>query len=675
MNKPMTFDTFTFGTQYYRAPTPLPNEWEGDLEHIAAMGFDCIQLRMLWRKNERIRGVYEFDDMDRLIELAQKNGVKVIIKFLLENAPDYVFNELDGAAIRPDGIPIDYTGNGAFYLGGHRPCFDNPEVMKAALEFVRRTVERYKDTPNLILWNVWNEPRIRTGECACRHSKALFHEWLKKRFGTIEALNDFWGKAYDSFKSIQVPQSFRTYADMFLWRQWSHTTITENWLQPLYNLIKELDHKHPVMAHVGCCNMVNDPVDDLTDDFENAKIFDFYGTSLPCGEHFENAFECSLPFLITSRLYDCSPYFWCHELYPEWGDWTGRLAPSEFRYKVMGAVAGGAKSVILWQYRAERLGHENDLAGIVNIDGTPKAITHECERLISELKEYKGFLGKAMPVTDPIGILFDLPSELISTIENRSWNGDFLRKNGGLHANIDAIQGIFALFHDMKLSPRIIDSRHLADVINSLKVLYLPEFYIVTDEIAALLKQFAENGGTIIAEEGLALRQPNTWLNYPWPGNGMRELFGITLDERVDSTKIRQPWLINGIESLGYNAAVIPNDENTQILQKWDDGRVASTRRGNCIYSGFSPGAWCLYSIRDGAGDAERYAAAKALMTQLLAPLTNLPELPEKVFVSTLQAGDERLYVVFNRSDVPAEITLDGKKVTIEARDSRIIRN
>ena len=674
MEKP--FDKFVLGTQYYRAPTPLPEEWEGDLERIAALGLDCIQLRVLWRRNERVRGRYEFDDLDRLMTLARANGVKVIIKFMLENAPDYVFRDLGGTPVAPDGIPMDYTGNGAFYLGGHRPCFDNPEVMAAAVEFVRRVVERYRDDPALLLWNVWNEPRIHRGECACVHSKAAFHGWLKERFGTVEQLNGFLGKAWDSFESVQVPRTCRSYVDMFLWRQWSHSTLV-GWLRTLRDAVKALDDRHPVIAHVGACNVINEPVDDLTDDWAIARLFDFYGTSFSIGERFETPVECAWPFLIAARLYDCSPYFWVYELYPEWGDWQGRVTPADFRYKIMSAVACGAKGLVLWQYRAERLGHENDLAGLVNIDGTPKAVTREFQTLQEELKPWRRFLAEAEPATDPVGILFDLDSNLIGSVESRDKWGKPRRAHGGIQPAVDAIQGIFTLCHELKLVPRIIDSRHLAEAVASLKVLYLPECFIICEETAEILKRFAARGGLLVAEEGLALRHPNTWLNYPWPGNGMSDLFGVRLEERVESLKVRRPWRLQldgaAVESIGYAAALEPHSPETLVLYRWEDGRAAAVRKGSCVFLGFSPGCWTLAAGRRGEpADAERFIAAKAIVRELLEEKISLPDWPDGIMVRTLRTGKEVCHVVFNYSDEERTFPLDGRRITLQGHESRI---
>ena len=41
----MFFDKIIHGTQYYRAPTPLPEEWEEDISRHEEFGLDAMQIR------------------------------------------------------------------------------------------------------------------------------------------------------------------------------------------------------------------------------------------------------------------------------------------------------------------------------------------------------------------------------------------------------------------------------------------------------------------------------------------------------------------------------------------------------------------------------------------------------------------------------------------------------
>ena len=118
----MIFDSIIHGTQYYRSPTPLPEEWEGDIANMADLHLDVMQIRINWRWNERRENEYDFSDVDRLMELAEKYDRKVIIKFLLECAPQYIFDKYEGTRIGPRGEKLHGGAHGAFY-GGWRPAW------------------------------------------------------------------------------------------------------------------------------------------------------------------------------------------------------------------------------------------------------------------------------------------------------------------------------------------------------------------------------------------------------------------------------------------------------------------------------------------------------------------------------------------------------------------------
>ena len=167
----MFFDEILHGTQYYRAPTPLPEEWEGDLAKLEAINVGTIQIRINWRWNEKREDEYDFSDVDALMSLAEKYNKKVIIKFLLECAPQYVFEQYSGTRIGAKGEQLRGGAHGAFY-GGWRPCFTNPFVQERAVKFVEEVAKRYANRPSIILWNAWNEIRNKPIEdCFCPHCR------------------------------------------------------------------------------------------------------------------------------------------------------------------------------------------------------------------------------------------------------------------------------------------------------------------------------------------------------------------------------------------------------------------------------------------------------------------------------------------------------------------------
>ncbi len=154
---------FPVGIQYYRAPTPLPEEWLVDLPRIRDLGFTFIQVRPQWRWHERHEGEFCWDDLDRLFDLCAQSGLQVMFQFMLETAPAWLYEKHRCHRVDLFGTRILPRGHGAFYVGGWLPCFDHPGVRAEGGRFIRAAVERYRDRENLLLWEAWNEPRSRPG--------------------------------------------------------------------------------------------------------------------------------------------------------------------------------------------------------------------------------------------------------------------------------------------------------------------------------------------------------------------------------------------------------------------------------------------------------------------------------------------------------------------------------
>jgi len=144
---------FPYGVQYHRAPTPLPEEWAGDLAEIAKVGYTHVQFRPQWRQHERLREKCAWGELDRLFDLAHEHDLRVILKPMLETAPDWVYDDLEGSRIGFHGVPISPHANAAYYVGGWLPCFDNPQVMAAASCFVVELAKRYREHPALWMYD------------------------------------------------------------------------------------------------------------------------------------------------------------------------------------------------------------------------------------------------------------------------------------------------------------------------------------------------------------------------------------------------------------------------------------------------------------------------------------------------------------------------------------------
>ena len=667
------FTKYIYGTQYYRAPTPLPEEWKTDLEKMHETGIDTIQLRIQWRWNESSEGKYEFGDIDELFDLAEKYHKKVIIKFMMETAPDYIFHKYGGTRIDMHGKPISPGAHGAYYVGGWWPCFENPDVMRKALDFVTVFTNRYKDKKSLILWNIWNEPRTRPiGDCACEHSRKVYRKWLEDNYKTIENLNRFFGKKWESFETVNPPGMPQDYAELFLWRKWAMYAVSER-LDKMYKAVKSIDSSRPVMTHVGGCSVLQDVAGDGSDDILNSSKVDFYGTSFPSENELKNINEECWPFMICDWLRSVSEYYWVYELYPDWGDWNKPVKMEDYELKVLGSLACGAKGLLYWQYRAERLGNENNLAGLVNIDGSFKKVSRRSGEIRKFIDKNEEFLLTAEVKHDGIGILYSQDSDLINRIENTGKGlNDFSMTCDYPYLYKKALFGAYALLRELGYTTNFIDSRNIAKSLKDIKVLYIPEAFMLSEAAFKAIKNFADNGGYVIAEEGIGLRQENTWLNSTWPRRDIADFFGVSVTERVstrrgakDSLKLYDKT-IDAVEFISYIEC-----KNSEKIGKWLDGRCGAAKKENAFYIGTSLGA----SFHDNLNDA--YDDMISVLETILKEcgIVSGTKLPKGVYQRTLKHGEKEMQFFFNRNHFQVEININGKIIKIAPRENKYYEN
>lgn len=508
----MFFDRIIHGTQYYRSPTPLPTEWEDDIANFDNYNIDVFQIRMNWRWNERKENEYDFSDVDQLIEIAEKNGRKVIIKLLLECAPQYIFEKYGGTRIGPKGEKIRPGSHGSFYAGGWLPCFTNPNVLERALKFVEKVAERYAGNKNLILWNAWNEIRNRpVEECFCPHCRTGFGKYLEDKFVTVENLNNHYGIAEESFETINLPIMPHGFWDIYEFKKFKSSHELHRFLKEIYAVIRKYDSKTPIMSHAGCCAAFQPSLDDSLDDYAVSKAVDFWGTSLPFGTNMDNADNRLSMMLLSDFMRSVDKNYFNHEIYPGLGMFYDYNTPFDMKFKLYTALSGGAKGLVYWQYRAERVGMEQDCAGIMRVDGTPRPVAFEVQKFGADLHKNMHYFAHAEVEGGQAAIVFDYDSMLMSEIEEAS--GEIFKFTccNTMQYYGKSHRGMYKLFKNLNYNVDYVDVK-CPDEFEKYKLLYFPYHTMLDERIVPHLEKFLDRGGTIITDEGFGLRDLNTWM-------------------------------------------------------------------------------------------------------------------------------------------------------------------
>lgn len=653
----MFFDEIIHGTQYYRTPTPLPEEWEKDISNFEKYNIDAFQIRMNWRWNERKENEYDFSDVDKLIELAEKNGRKVVMKFLLECAPQYIYEKYEGTRIGPKGEKLRPGSHGAFY-GGWLPCFTNPKVLERALLFVEKVAERYAGNKNIILWNAWNEIRNKPiEECYCPHCRKAFGKYLKNKFGTVENLNKHYGTAEESFETINLPIMPHGFWDIYEFKKFKGSHELHRFLKEIYNVVRKYDQKTPIMCHAGFCSAFQTHVGDVVDDYNVSKAVDFWGTSLPFDTNMDDLDNRISMMLLGDFMRSVDKNYFNHEIYPGLGMFNDYDTPFDLKFKLYTALAGGAKGIVYWQYRAERVGMEQDCAGIMRVDGTPRPVAFEVQKFGADIHKNMKYLAGSEVEQGEVAIVFDFNSMLMSEIEE-STGTDF-------KYNLDndrvyygkSHRGMYTLLKNLGYNVDYVGVTN-PEQFKNYKVLYFPYYSMLDEKIVPYLKKFLENGGTVIADEGFGLRDMNTWLRV---GDiNVKPILTARLSERR-CTANKEEY----IELMGEKTRILPykseiNAENAEVIASFENGLPAiqriSSENGQVYLLGVSIG----YSYNETkATSIEKFT--EGIMTDAGIEKYKYADFKNGIYEKRLKNNDKTIVFIFNNSNEDKTFELEGE--------------
>jgi beta-galactosidase len=508
-------------TQYYRPPFPENKYWSDDLKLIKDTGFDCIQLWAVWSWIEPEPGKFIFDDYEKLFELAEKNGLKVIISTIAELHPFWIHR------IVPDSYMVTQKGhkvisslrsesNTGLTPGG---CFDNPKVLELMGKFLDTTARRFKDFANLLAWDCWNELRWhRLADdyvCYCDHTVNNYRSWLKKKYGSLEGLNEIWKRRYCSWDDVfPSKHPWRPYTDhiefcSFLTdRAQEHTKFRAD-------TIRNIDDKHIISAHSAkpCIRPgLPDYEQPLSrgNDWNLSRHLDTYGTScFPFGDGEQIGIN-DRHFLYTMKAGYSSAGpkpFWLSEFQGGPVRFGPAIMPAveadrQQRYLWM-AIGTGVKLINIWTWRDEVFSMESEGYGLAGNDGQARDRLKAFELTSRVLRQNKEIFESCRPTRAMVGLIFNPDNYFLTWA--RDENIDSIAKN---------IQGYGTALENVCINYSIIESNNFENL-NDYKVVILTSSLIVGQELREKIIRFVEMGGTLIVESETDSFTRSGFYNYP----------------------------------------------------------------------------------------------------------------------------------------------------------------
>lgn len=524
---------FIYGAQYYRAPTPEPECWESDLRRMRELGFNHVKFWVQWRWAHRAPNSFYFEDIDRLMDLAHQNGLSVTLNTIFDVAPSWVLEEF------PDSFPVTADGHTVYpraycfrQIGGFPgPCLSHPEAAQARMRFLETVVERYANHPAMGMWDVWNEPEqnfshrkpvIEKLTCYCAHCRAGFIEWIKEKHGSLDSLNDVWGRCYESWDEVELPKTPDAIKDFVDFRRF-HLLLMEREAKARIECVKKIDPHHTAYLHVVPHVMRIFNALTGVDDFAMADLCDVFAGSAHGGAVWPNqivsAAQGKTCYNVESHLNAGQISIHQREL---------RL--DDILADLLVQIGAGITGFLFWQYRPEVLGTESPAWGLVKPDGTDRPITLALEEFGRKLSPHMEDLTACRPETAEVAIWKSSRNEIFQ-----------FAANGSLDKLADNVEGYRFFFRNRNIPTRYINEKMLGSGdLDGIRLLIMPACYYLGIDEARTLDRWVRAGGTLLCEAHLGAYNDDAGRHERTvPGAGLAQAWGVCEEDTTASIHLQ----------------------------------------------------------------------------------------------------------------------------------------
>ncbi|MBQ8088535.1 MAG: beta-galactosidase [Clostridia bacterium] len=634
-----------------------PDQWrdrpdilEEDIRLMKLSGCNLMSVGIFaWTALEPREGEYDMDWLEQVLDRLHQNGISAFLATPSGARPAWM------SCKYPQVLRVQPDGKRALHGGRHNHCFTSPVYRNFVRNMNSALAKRFGSHPAVVGWHISNEYG---GECHCELCQEAFRDFLKARYGTLDALNHawwtgFWSKTYTDWAELHSPSPIGESALHGLNLAWQRfvTEQTKNFLSaeiaPIREYCPELPVTTNLMEFYGQLNY-----------FELAKPIDFasYDSYPRWGEsdYAHTALKASFNFDIMRALKQ-KP-FALMESVPSQVNWQPVCKlkkPGMHLLSSLQAVAHGADTVMYFQWRMSRGGSEKFHGSVVSHAG------HEHTRTFRDVSAVGDALQKLPSV---LGAMPNAKAALIFDTENR-WALDDCQGPRREKRLLET-----ALMHYEALKRQGID----VDVIDetcdfsAYSLICAPMLYMLRPGVAERLTQFVKRGGTLVCSQftGRVDEDDLCFLGgFPGP---LREALGLWIEE----TDALYDGETNAILTNGNSYACdtmcdLIHAENAEVLGTYAEDFYAGTP--------------ALTRNRLGAGSAYYIASRpeQRFLNAFYARLTDeagvprlIHTLPEGVQVASRTNGDTTTLFVMNFGNAPAVVTLPAGRDLLAKQDT-----
>lgn len=638
------------GVDYYPEHWPRAR-WETDIKLMKAAGFNTVRLaEFAWIKMEPVEGRFEFDWLDDAVTLLARHDMNVILGTPTAVMPAWVARKYpETLRQNPDGTRIVWGGR-------KHNCFARGTYRLLSERITRAMAEHFAGAPNVIGWQTDNE--FGGGECHCQTCLNEFQDWLKKKYGTLEALNrawgnHFWGLNFTTWGEITFPDNRidETWAmgnpsaclDFKRFTSWLRVRFQADQVRILRRICPDDFVTHNFMGlynELDYYNLARD-LDFVT--WDNYPIWSGkpdipYDTSLAAdvmrglkGKNF---------MIMEQTAGPCG-----------WGSFGRNPRPGEIRKIAYQQIAHGSDGQIWFRWRTCTVGREQYWHGLLGHDGKPLRRYDEAAQTAKEFRNLEDHL-RGTTVASDVAIVYDY---------DNLWSLNFQPGYAG-----NSLQAALLRYYNALYRAGVnVDIVNRYSNLARYKLVLAPDLSLMPDETARMLNQYVKNGGVLLADCRTGVKDCNNLCHERTLPGLLSSVLGIRIEE-YGALGEDTSYTVKGAEGLDgtYTAIryvdwVTPDGAKT-IANYADQWHMKPFSAVTCHRFGKGKG-WYVGTVLKEESFYDR------LIVELLedAGIRSRVHPPKGVEASVRQGQGKKLLFLMNHTEKPKTVTVPEGRIEL----------
>ena len=500
--------------------------WDDDVRLMKKAGVNTVALAIFsWDRIQPQENRWDFGWLDRIIDKLGKAGIATDLASATATAPLWLYEK------HPEVLPCDKFGHPV--NAGSRQSWSptSPVFKEYALTLCRKLAERYGSNPYVTAWHMGNEYGWNNREDYSDNALEAFRAWCRRKYGTIDALNQawgttFWGQEMNDFDEVLIPRFMGADSMVNPGQKLDFERFGNDMLLDFYkaerDAIAEICPDKPFTTNFmvstdQCCMDYADwanEVNFVSNDHYFHEGGEMHLDELACSDALMDSFALGKPWYVMEHSTSAV----------QWKPLNMRKRKGETVRDSLAHVAMGADAINFFQWRASAFGAESFHSAMVPHAGEDTKLFRQVCELGATLRTLAdaGVQGSELERSDT-AILFSAESEWATRSETlpsmklnhwhdvRDWYRAFL--NAGSRADIVPLKYDWSDY----------------------KTVVLPTVLILSAADTQRLADFAAAGGRVVVGYATGLIDENfhTWLGgYPGAGDGLlRDMLGIRGEE------------------------------------------------------------------------------------------------------------------------------------------------